>query len=198
MKLLRFFQHRPQSVPAASDWNRAYAAQTYDGVNDRFQWARYAIFGGILQRSGSLFVLDIGCGYGGLRDYLPPVRSYTGMDIAMVALEGLARKPSEKFVCADVEQWQPEEVYDAIVFSEMLYYLNDVEATLAKLLGALSAEGVMAASFFQHANRKSPNQRALEITRKFLREQFAEFEEIEISADGHVRSLLYGRKRVSA
>lgn len=174
------------------NWDETYSAQTYDGVGDEFQWARYAALGGIIRRAGATNILDVGCGYGGLRDFLPALESYTGLDIASVPLNGLARSDREQFLCADIENWQPPRTYDAIVLSEVLYYLHDIEATLEKLRQRLAYPGVIAASFFQHPNRSTPNHVATEKTRRFL-QALGPFQEFNIAA-AKTWKVMYARR----
>ena len=116
-----------------------------------------------------------------------------GCDIASVPLKGLARNDREQFLCADIETWQSTRTYDAIVLSEVLYYLRDVDGTLEKLARSLSPSGVMAASFFQHPGRSTPNRIATVHARKFL-QALGSFQEFDIAA-GKSWKVMYARRK---
>ncbi|TSC64366.1 MAG: hypothetical protein G01um101491_307, partial [Parcubacteria group bacterium Gr01-1014_91] len=79
-------------------------------------------------RGGSIRVLDVGCGNGGLAKLIAsePNIDYTGIDISETALAA-ARvvAPDSSFVIANAEQ-PPSDIgtFDAFVFNETLYYMN--------------------------------------------------------------------------
>jgi len=73
-------------------------------------------------------ILDMGCGSGILAELLPRDKfDYIGVDISEQAL-GLARQrqkgPNRAFVCSRVENFDIGCKFDAIVFNEILYYLD--------------------------------------------------------------------------
>src|SRR5207247_4546664 len=50
------------------------------------------------------------------------------------------------WIAADVEAYAPDETFDAIVFNEILYYLNDPAGTVDRYVRALRPSGVMVVS----------------------------------------------------
>jgi 2-polyprenyl-3-methyl-5-hydroxy-6-metoxy-1,4-benzoquinol methylase len=153
------------------DWDRDYTAGRWDGFDDLHQWTRYAVVGGIIRQSGAKSVLDVGCGHGLLRNFLPQhaAQSYTGLDISKAALDAVPDpQPEERFICTDIEDWEPEGTYDAIVLSEVLYYLDDIEAVLMKMSGCLHTRGVIIASIYRHPSFFNPDHVALKKTRRFF------------------------------
>jgi SAM-dependent methyltransferase len=111
------------------------------------------VFGPPLQR-----VLDVGCAGGTLAYELPPTAAYVGVDISAVAiadaLRRRARRPArlaptdfQQASVADYGLAEGEE-FDAVVFSEVLYYLKP-ETALEQVLRysrALSRGGVIVVS----------------------------------------------------
>jgi len=113
-------------------------------------------------------VLDIGCGTGGLTTPLRAFFSgtplhYTGLDYADLALQQAAaraavdvpsaRDHSVQFVQADFDAYEPTGHFDAIVFSESLYYAPDPARTVRRYLGALRAGGVLIVSMWRRPGR---------------------------------------------
>jgi SAM-dependent methyltransferase len=98
-------------------------------------------------------VLDVGCGSGALLEFLRPVpmRSYTGIDISMVALTEARRRavPGARFVAADFNEWQPRGVFDAIVFNDTLYYARRPLPTIDRYARALAPHGTLIVSMFR-------------------------------------------------
>jgi len=85
-------------------------------------------------------VLDIGCGYGRVaRQFIANGHRYTGIDVSPDAIaRAETEHPTGKFICADLLQWQPRQLYDIIiVFYVYIHFVDDdawrtiVEKTLA-------------------------------------------------------------------
>jgi len=150
------------------DWDAAYSIGNYDGAKDEFEWGRYSLIGHLIKQKQSTKVLDVGCGYGLLRDFIPESCRYTGVDISQVATDNvLNRRPHDFFIACDIEKWQPDSTFDAAVFSEVLYYVKDVAGTLARVAEFLNHHGQLIASFFNHPS-STANRHAFEQTRQFL------------------------------
>ena len=75
--------------------------------------------------------LEIGCSIGNLAAELAPrCGSLLAVDVSQVALsEARTRCPAGNitFQCAEIPQDWPEGIYDLIVFSEVLYFLDEAE-----------------------------------------------------------------------
>jgi 2-polyprenyl-3-methyl-5-hydroxy-6-metoxy-1,4-benzoquinol methylase len=156
------------------DWDQDYQAGRWDGADEKEQLSRYALLGGIITLTGASSLLDVGCGRGLLREFIPPdaLTSYTGLDVSQVALNKVSNpKPYEKFVCTRLEDWQPEGVYEAIVMNEVLYYLEDPCEALNKMSRCLHPGGALVISIYQKSGWRSPNRRALKEARAFLVEK---------------------------
>ena len=95
-------------------------------------------------------VLDVGCASGSLlRSTMVRELDYTGIDISSVAIEEARRlSPEGKFLVAQLQDYNPETTYDAIIFSEVLYYLPVEEAIseFNRYAGFLSDNGQIVVS----------------------------------------------------
>ena len=73
--------------------------------------------------------LCVGCGEGILfKRYLPYGYSkYVGIEISEAALAKLAEweNKNTNFVKVDAEEYEPTELFDAVVFNEILYYFSE-------------------------------------------------------------------------
>jgi 2-polyprenyl-3-methyl-5-hydroxy-6-metoxy-1,4-benzoquinol methylase len=109
------------------------------------------VFGPQLRR-----VLDVGCAGGTLAYNLPSQTAYVGIDISAVAIADALRRRDQQppreapttFHHASIEDYRPAEEFDAIVLSEILYYLKP-QAALEQVLRysrALSHRGVIVVS----------------------------------------------------
>ncbi len=102
-------------------------------------------------------VLDAGCGEGRLLDFLSRGwRRYVGVDISTAAVaHAAARTAAEIDVqVGDVELWEPDGEFDAIVFNECLYYVRDPGVVVGRYAHHLRDGGVFVVSMFRHANAR--------------------------------------------
>jgi len=146
---------------AASDWEDQYRGGRWSYLHGDDEAARYEVIAGFLARlrpGGS--VLDVGCGEAILRDWLRPLgyAAYVGVDLSEAALAAARRGAEARdcLVAADAESYQPDSVFDAIVFNEVLYYLDDPLAAAQRYARSLADGGVLVISMFD-----SPRTRAI-------------------------------------
>jgi len=146
---------------AASDWEDQYRSGRWSYLHGDDEAARYEVIAGFLARlrpGGS--VLDVGCGEAILRDWLRPLgyAAYVGVDLSEAALAAARRgaEARDRLVAADAESYQPDSVFDAIVFNEVLYYLDDPLAAAQRYARSLADGGVLVISMFD-----SPRTRAI-------------------------------------
>src|SRR5262245_40069162 len=118
----------------------------WQGLDSPAQAPRYAAIAELLRDSeADLHVLDVGCGEAVLRSWLPKQASYTGIEPSLLA----ARKAMERDVAARIVQTTAErfdangELFDSIVFNEMLYYAADPLGLLQEYSRLLTDEGVV-------------------------------------------------------
>ena len=93
--------------------------------------SRIAVIGGVLIQlyasNLNATILEIGCGEGAVTDFLTPIqkRGYIGVDISKEAIAIAKSKRMEggmRFVVSAAHRFQPQNKFDVIVFSEVLYY----------------------------------------------------------------------------
>jgi 2-polyprenyl-6-hydroxyphenyl methylase/3-demethylubiquinone-9 3-methyltransferase len=103
-------------------------------------------------RCGS--ILDLGCGSGNTANEMEysTFAAYTGTDISEIAVQkaserarGTGREEKTTFVCAPMESFTPQKLYDVILFRESLFYipLRQVDTILRRYAGYLSTGGVL-------------------------------------------------------
>jgi SAM-dependent methyltransferase len=135
----------------AADWDRDYRAGRWAYLTQPKEQARLAVAALYVQLFGGGRVLDIGCGSGQLFPLLERrgIASYTGVDFSAAAIETVAFKDAKvRFVVASAEAFAPPAgmQYDAILFNEVVYFLSDPLAELARYAGFLAEGGVLIVS----------------------------------------------------
>lgn len=152
-QVISWFAYTPQQTQRSS-WDAEYAGGHWDYLRNTSEIARYGIITGYCHSyssGGSL--LDHGCGQGILHDHLDPNNfdGYVGVDLSRDAISKASHRPisvPSRFSVGDVETYEPEQVFDVIVFNEMLYYLSDPAAVVQRYRSFLSPSGVFVISMF--------------------------------------------------
>lgn len=127
----------------AGDWR---------GLDSSGQAPRYAAIAEILHTFDSdRKVLDVGCGEGVLRAWLPEYTDYTGIEPSSVAARRAAeRNRAARIIHTSAERFQPRgERFTSIVFNEMLYYTADPVGLLTKYSALLWQGGVILCSIYE-------------------------------------------------
>ena len=134
--------------PISAWWDGRYE-RGYDELMERdSERERYrAISQIVVALPAHSSLLDVGCGVGTIADYLPAL-DYTGVDASRKALAIARNRHPGTFICSDIEGFHIEEKYDVILFSEILYYLEDPLEQLARYREFLSDEGSMIVSIW--------------------------------------------------
>lgn len=150
---------RTTALSESEAWDSTYGAGRWDYLADREEGARYRVLAGYVGRSPA-HVLDLGCGVGLLRAHLPEttVLSYTGVDISARAIEQARAQGARRseFVVASIEEWEPERLYDVIVFNEVLYYLSNPVATVRRYRQFLMPYGTVVVSMYRPRRLRQP------------------------------------------
>jgi SAM-dependent methyltransferase len=135
-------------------WESQYRVGVWDYLADASEQPRYQVITDYLVAHGSGgSVLDVGCGEGLLRRHLAPFgySRYVGVDLSETAVERLRAEsaPGAEAVLADAAAYEPDGLFDAIVFNECLYYFDDPLAVVRRYLAHLAPDGVVVASMFR-------------------------------------------------
>jgi SAM-dependent methyltransferase len=153
----RDFLLRLSGVPV-EDWDREYLVSGRIRTEPS-ETARYSKIAALIHQFVPVpTVLDLGCGAGFLYQALRHGRldSYTGVDQSANAIE-LARgfaSASTTFIAADIRTWEPQGRYDAIVFNEVLYYLESPIAVVQRYSPYLTARGSVFVSIYHPRSRR--------------------------------------------
>lgn len=140
--------------PSAADWDASFARGDWAFLADRSESARLALVAHFVRIASpaDAAIVDIGCGEGLLAEAIAhlPHRSYLGVDLSAVAIERASARASarELFKVADAATFTPVRPVDVIVLNEVLYYLEDIEGVVRRLIGALSPGGALVVSIY--------------------------------------------------
>jgi len=95
-------------------------------------------------------VLDIGCGEGLIVPHLAGL-SYVGVDLSAEAIKRATADfgAVAEFHAADAQTYQPQGLFDAVVFDECLYYLDDPAAAVARYEAVLKPGGFVIVSMYE-------------------------------------------------
>jgi 2-polyprenyl-3-methyl-5-hydroxy-6-metoxy-1,4-benzoquinol methylase len=100
----------------------------------------------------NLRILDLGCGYGSLNDYLKNTEYEfcLGIDLSSNAISKAKKEnyKNAKFLVADIHQFKTEEKFDVIIFNEVLYYLDNQMEIVEKYSSFLNEKGYFIFSFY--------------------------------------------------
>ena len=138
-----------------STWDAEYASGRWRYLHGTEEFGRYALIAGYVHHHLNLgaegIVLDVGCGEAILFDHLwgfDPGR-YLGCDLSAVAVDSARRRhPGLRLVVTPAESFRPEggERFAAIVFNEVLYYLDRPGTVAENLAHRLAPGGVVIVS----------------------------------------------------
>jgi 2-polyprenyl-3-methyl-5-hydroxy-6-metoxy-1,4-benzoquinol methylase len=112
--------------------------------------ARYQAVRSVTERyAGDGFVLDVGCSQGILQEGLQ-YRRYLGVDNCEQSIE-LAKSKCDvrtQFVCADGSKFVADQLPDAVVMNEVIYYLPDPIGAVQHHASRLAPGGVLIVSIY--------------------------------------------------
>lgn len=138
---------------ARNAWEESYSIDYWDYIED--EKARYhAIAKFFHQCTPNASVLDVGCGKGGLYQYLNNSSSglaYTGIDISENAVAAAAKRfPQARFRQLDFDQQAFDKKFDLVVFNEVIEFFERPVKTLQKCADAnLHKGGSIIISMYQ-------------------------------------------------
>jgi 2-polyprenyl-3-methyl-5-hydroxy-6-metoxy-1,4-benzoquinol methylase len=159
------------------DWNTETIGRGAD-------YTRFLLLSAIIrehQTPGS--VLDVGCGIGLLRPLLRDF-TYTGVDLSQSDIATARASQLGTFVCANADEWEPDESFDVVVFNESLYYLSDFNAALRKYSERIKPGGILAASIFRKGGWRNPTTIAAKIARSHIMRTMKHIKDVSITDGG--------------
>ena len=97
-------------------------------------------------------ILDLGCGYGALNEYLnkKDFSYYLGIDLSDNAISKAKKKEysNSEFKVADIHNFVPNDKFDIIIFNEVLYYLENQMEIVDKFALYANSKGFFIFSFY--------------------------------------------------
>jgi len=132
------------SVPVVDD---EYACGRWDYLRSLEEMSHYAVIAGYCKHGGDVSsVLDLGCGSGVLRRWLPPSGriEYVGVDLSKVAIDRAKQEWTDgptDFIAMDIATYMPDRKFDIIIFNEVLYYFDQPGDILGRFAGFLKEKG---------------------------------------------------------
>ncbi len=133
-------------------WQTQYAQGQWAWLRNLDELAHHSILAGYFMRlkpHGSL--LDMGCGEGILQESIPEVMysKYVGVDFSE-PIKLASHKCTERthFVVGDMNTYVPAECFDAIVFNESIYYLENPLKGFQRYAQYLKPDGIFLVSIF--------------------------------------------------
>ena len=152
-------------------WDHEYTRDGLGRTEGDIELPRHLLVAGLLRHyAPGGHILDVGCGSGGLMMALRQGNgawptTYLGLDYSARALElagaratgpgGLRDGESTyQFVQANFDAYTTRTSFDAIVFSESLYYAPDPSCTLQRYADTMSDGGVLVVSMWRRPSRR--------------------------------------------
>lgn len=151
---LRLCPYRRLWVVPAAVWDQEYAAGKLDHYGELGQQDRLHVVIGMMRATHRQpRVLDIGCGVGILRSRIHPdyLDEYVGVDISAVAVETAKaqRFPKSRFIVGELPA-PSDGLFDVIMLTDMMCYVEDLPALLEKLKPFLAQGGRLITLQYSH------------------------------------------------
>lgn len=139
------------------EWDAQYRDGAWDYLKN--VTAHYAVIGSLVRKHGCEYLLDVGCGTGGLVPFIQ-VEDYFGFDCSDVALDNFTNDNFD-ISLRDASVWQPSQEFDCAVFCESLYYMPDPLEVLTRYFEFCKT------IFISMTSTPATNQLAKEIRERF-------------------------------
>jgi 2-polyprenyl-3-methyl-5-hydroxy-6-metoxy-1,4-benzoquinol methylase len=169
-----------QQKVTKSTWEEEFSTGKWDNLeHNPLERARHAVIGMYLNYfypKGKF--LDVGCGLGTTTDFLNSDQKskYLGIDISETAIEAAKNHKNVNFKAIEFLKLPVEEKFDAIIFNEVLYYLEE-ESSLLHTQELLKEKGLIIVSLYHQKRMHYSDESIWRLYRKF----FVPIEHIELS-----------------
>jgi len=174
-----------EPIQVKTSWEQAYQQGHWDCLTSDAEYAHNLVVAGFVRRHAAPFcLLDVGCGSGAILRHLElsVVTHYTGVDLAQAALDRIEpKRAQDRYICSSLEEFNPDDKWDVILFNEVLYYTCDPVAQLAKLEKCLHPDGFFVISMHKKANPFAYNNRCIRQVRDyFARADYCVLDAVEV------------------
>lgn len=135
------------------EWNQLFESGAYERLRSAPDRPRYSLILGHCELVEAQNILDVGCGQGVLAARLGDMSysRYLGVDISAVAIEqARTAVPDARNACvvADATMFQPDGVFDLIIFNECLNYMSDPAGVIRHYMKFLNFRGHISISMY--------------------------------------------------
>ena len=142
---------RPAPVSAQA-WDREYQSGHWDFLGRLDSLGGLASVLGYCQFLEPASILDVGCGAGLLAKKLKvlPYKSYLGVDLSAEAIAQAAPVADARtaFAVAEAGDFHSDRRFDLIIFSQIMNYIPDPDAMLARYARYLTPQGRIIVSLY--------------------------------------------------
>ena len=154
--LARLTPSRGPAIPEET-WDHQHTTGYWDFLAGIEELSRYSAIAGYCQfLKPAARVLDVGCGTGLLAERLSRDRmsAYLGIDLSPAAIERARRLDLEnvEFIVGNAATFEPSQVFDIIIFNEILYYLKRPEVHAQRYASHLAPGGHLIVSMWYCAS----------------------------------------------
>jgi 2-polyprenyl-3-methyl-5-hydroxy-6-metoxy-1,4-benzoquinol methylase len=132
-------------------WNHQYSKGQWEGLGDINELGRFSVIVGyaqFLKPNGK--ILEIGAGEGYLHQRFDKTKYslYYSTDASDVAVERGKQHEDEKtkYLVADMNTYQPDQIFDCIIINEAIYYGQSVQKVLDHFANYLAPDGIFIVS----------------------------------------------------
>jgi SAM-dependent methyltransferase len=131
-------------------WDGEYRQGKWRFLDSVDEMPRHAISAGLISQFRSPDVLDVGCGTGALLRFLVRFNAYVGIDVSSESIKRATalQVPNATFQVTDLEDLVLTAQFDAIVFSESLYYALEPKDALLRMGRSLKPRGFFVISMW--------------------------------------------------
>jgi SAM-dependent methyltransferase len=134
-------------------WDQEFLTGHWRCLESVSELGHYSLIAGYASASVPKTILDVCCGQGVLAGHLKsvPYQRYLGIDFSSDAVGKASNSHADvrtTFLVADARAFDPEEVFDLIVFNECLYYFGNPAEMIRKYAKNLAPNGRVIISMF--------------------------------------------------
>ncbi|MBT0608495.1 class I SAM-dependent methyltransferase [Aequorivita echinoideorum] len=138
-------------------WNKQYKTGRWDSLKSEIESKRYYQIIDFMKKYAveNPRILDLGCGDGVLNKRMDKFNfeNFVGVDYSDVSIKKAKAEnfPKSEFLVSDIVKYQPEQIFDVVVFNEVFYYIHENEKrnVLNRICKNLSDKAIIIVSIYR-------------------------------------------------